>query len=137
MKYHFDILANDFTLAGKAAAEIKKTLKSLNIPTDVIKKVAIAMYEAEINMVVHAQGGTADVEITESEIIIVMSDSGPGISDLDKAMGEGFSTADTASMELGYGAGMGLSNIKRNTDTLLIDSIPGKGTTVTMRICYA
>lgn len=137
MKYHFDILADDFTLAGRASTEIKKSLKSLQIPNAAIKKTAIAMYEAEINMVVHANGGTVDVEITDSEIIIIMSDNGPGIVDLDTAMKEGFSTAGNTYLELGYGAGMGLSNIKRNTDSLIIDSVFGKGTTLTMRIHYA
>jgi len=137
MKYHFDILADDFTLAGRASTEIKKSLKSLQIPNAVIKKTAIAMYEAEINMVVHANGGTVDVEITDSEIIIIMSDNGPGIVDLDTAMKEGFSTAGNTYLELGYGAGMGLSNIKRNTDSLIIDSVFGTGTTLTMRIHYA
>ncbi len=137
MKYHFDIPGDDFSIAGNAAFEIKKTFKTLGIPQEIIKRVAIAMYEAELNMVVHADGGTIDVELTDTDIHIVVSDKGPGISDVQKAMLEGFSTANNVYVELGYGAGMGLSNIKRNTDTLKIDSVPNKGTTLTMCIQYA
>ncbi len=137
MKYHFDIPGDDFSLAGNAALELKKTFKGLGLSSDVIKRVAIAMYEAELNMVVHADGGTIDVELSDTDIHIVVSDNGPGISDVQKAMLEGFSTANNVYVELGYGAGMGLSNIKRNTDSLIIDSVPNKGTTLTMCIHYA
>ncbi len=137
MKYHFEVSGEDFALAGNASAEIKKIFKTLQIPTDIIKKVAIAMYEAELNMVVHADGGTIDVEIQQNCIIIIVKDNGPGIKDVQKAMLEGFSTANDLFLELGYGAGMGLSNIKRNTDELTINSIPNEGTTLTMCIYYA
>ncbi len=137
MKYHFDIPGDDFSRAGNASTEIKRIFKLLNIPNDVLKRVAIAMYEAELNMVVHADGGTIEVELQEKEIQIIVRDNGPGISDIQKAMIEGFSTANDVYVELGYGAGMGLSNIKRNTDSLTIESAPNKGTTLTMCIYYA
>lgn len=136
MKYRFDISAENPDKAGYASAEIKKVLKSLQISPEHIRRTAIAMYEAEINMIVHGGGGTAEIEITDSEIIIVMKDQGPGIPDLDAAMKEGFSTANETCLELGYGAGMGLSNIKKNTDYMHIETAPGKGTAVTMRIRY-
>ena len=136
MKYRFDISAEDPEKAGYASAEIKKVLKSLHITPEHIRRTAIAMYEAEINMIVHGGGGTAEVEITDTEIIIVMKDDGPGIPDLEAAMKEGFSTASGKSLELGYGAGMGLTNIKKNTDYMHIETGAGKGTRVTMRIRY-
>ncbi len=136
MKYHFDIRGDDFSIAGNASTQIKKQLKNLHLPPAVIKRVAIAMYEAELNMVVHADGGTIDVDIDNDKIIIIVSDNGPGISDIDKAMIEGFSTANNVYVELGYGAGMGLSNIKKNTDLLSIESVAQKGTTLTMTILY-
>ncbi len=137
MKYHFDVAGDNFDLAGKASAETKKHLKTLQIPKDTLKRVAIAMYEAELNMIVHADGGTIDVEVTEDCIHVVVKDNGPGIPDLDKAMAEGFSTANNVYVELGYGAGMGLSNILRNTDKLSIESVPNEGTIITMCINYA
>ncbi len=136
MRYHFDIPGDDFSIAGNASLEIKKILKSLTVPKDVIRRCAIALYEAELNMVVHADGGTIDIEVTERTINAVVSDNGPGISDVQKAMIEGFSTANDVYVELGYGAGMGLSNIKRNTDELHIDTNPNKGTTLTMIVNY-
>jgi len=113
---------------------MKKTLQRLGIPADVIKRTAVAMYEAEINMVVHAGGGEADIAIELGSITIVMSDHGPGIPDIELAMKDGYSTAPEIVRELGFGAGMGLPNMKRNSDELSIDSVPGKGTTVTMKI---
>ncbi len=136
MKYHFEIPGDDFDIAGKASSELKNILKDHNVPSQTIKRVTIAMYEAELNMIVHADGGTIDVELESKSITIVVKDNGPGISDLDKAMVEGFSTANNVYVKLGYGAGMGLSNIKRNTDSLIIDTIPKKGTTLTMHFNY-
>ncbi|MGI5174182.1 anti-sigma regulatory factor [Treponema sp. OMZ 840] len=136
MKYHFDISAENPEAAGSASSEIKKTLKSLHIHADAVRRASIAMYEAEMNMVVHGGGGTADVEITDTEIIIIMEDQGPGIPDIDAAMEEGFSTASPDYLEMGYGAGMGLSNIKKNTDFMHIDSAAGKGTKLILRINY-
>jgi len=134
VKYHYTISGDDFSHAGNASSEIKKTLQRLGIPPDVIKRTAVAMYEAEINMVVHAGGGEADISIEPGYIAIVMSDHGPGIPDIELAMKDGYSTAPELVRELGFGAGMGLPNMKRNTDELKIESTPGKGTTVTMKI---
>ncbi len=137
MKYHFEIPGDNFAIAGKASSELKNILKDHKIPSQTIKRVAIAMYESELNMIVHADGGTIDVELDSKSIRIVVKDNGPGISDIDKAMIEGFSTANNIYVKLGYGAGMGLSNIKRNTDSLVIESVQNEGTTLTMCINYA
>jgi len=134
MHYHFAVPGDDFARAGNASAEMKKILQRLGIPHAVVKRTAVAMYEAEINMVVHAGGGEADIDIGDDDITIVMRDSGPGIADLELAMQDGYSTAPELVRELGFGAGMGLPNMKRNADELTIDTAPGKGTTVTMRI---
>ncbi len=137
MKYHYDIPGDDFSIAGNASLEIKKSLKSLDIPNEAVKRCSIALYEAELNMIVHADGGTIDVDINENSICFIVSDNGPGITDVQRAMLEGFSTANDVYVQLGYGAGMGLSNIKRNTDKLHIDTDPSKGTTLTMTVYYA
>ncbi len=134
MEYHYTVSGEDFSRAGDASSEMKKTLKRLGLPPDVIKKTAVAMYEAEMNMVVHAGGGDADISIDDSCITIVMKDNGPGIADIDLAMQDGYSTAPEKVQQLGFGAGMGLPNMKRNSDELVINSIPGQGTTVTMKI---
>jgi len=132
--YHFAVSGDDFSRAGNASSEMKKILQRLGIPPETIKRTAVAMYEAEINMVVHAGGGVADIEIDPGQITIVMSDHGPGIADLELAMQDGYSTAPEAIRELGFGAGMGLTNMKRNSDEMVIDTAVGKGTTVTMKI---
>lgn len=134
MKFHYDVSGTDFATAGSASSDIKKKLKQLGVPAAVIKRTAVAMYEAEMNMVVHAGGGTADIDIGDAEIVIIMQDHGPGIPDLDKAMQEGYSTAPPAVQGLGFGAGMGLPNMKRNSDFMTIDTAAGRGTTVTMKI---
>lgn len=134
MHYHYTVPGDDFSQAGNASSEMKKTLQRLGIPAEVIKKTAVAMYEAEMNMVVHAGGGDADLTITPDCITIVLKDTGPGIHDVEIAMTDGYSTAPELVQELGFGAGMGLPNMKRNTDELKIESTPGKGTTVTMKI---
>lgn len=134
MTYHYDVSGKDFSMAGCASTATKKKLQQLGVPMSIIKKTAVAMYEAEINMVVHGGGGVMDVDISDSEITIVLKDQGPGIPDLDKAMEEGYSTAPTMVRELGFGAGMGLPNMKRNSDFMNIETAPGKGTTVTMKI---
>lgn len=134
MRHHYDVPGDDFSRAGFASSEIKKTLQRLGVPADVVKRTAVAMYEAEINMVVHAGGGEADVLIEKDSITIVMTDHGPGIENLELAMQDGYSTAPELVRELGFGAGMGLPNMKRNSDELSIDTVPGRGTTVTMRI---
>ncbi len=113
---------------------MKKILLRLGVSGDVIKRTAVAMYEAEINMVVHAGGGEAEIRLEPGEIVIVMTDHGPGIENLELAMQDGYSTAPELVQQLGFGAGMGLPNMKRNSDELAIETAPGKGTTVTMKI---
>ena len=134
MKLHFTVNGDDFTRAGETSSKVKKTLNQLGFKPEVVRKVAIAMYEGEINMVIHANGGDIDVEISSDEIVIVMKDVGPGIPDLDMAMKEGFSTADHSVRELGFGAGMGLPNMKKYSDSMKIETEIGKGTTVTLTI---
>lgn len=134
MKLHFNVNGDDFTRAGEVSSKIKKTLNQLGFNPEVVRKVAIAMYEGEINMVIHADGGDIDIEISSEEIVIVMKDVGPGIPDLDMAMKEGFSTADNSVRELGFGAGMGLPNMKKYSDSMNIETEIGKGTTVTLVI---
>ena len=134
VKLHYDVDADDFTVAGEASGAVKKVLKQLGFAPDVIRRVAVAMYECEINMVIHADGGYIDVEITPEKIRMVHTDKGPGIKDIDKAMQEGFSTADARVRELGFGAGMGLPNMKRYTDEMKISTEVGKGTVVDMTV---
>ena len=132
VKLHFDIDAEDFTAAGEASSGVKKTLTRLGVDPDVIKRVSIAMYEAEINAVIHANGGAADVEITPERVKIVISDNGPGIPNIEKAMTPGWSTASNLVREMGFGAGMGLPNMKRYTDEMYVESEEGVGTKVTL-----
>lgn len=134
MNLHYEVSGDDFTRAGEASGATKATLKRLGFPADVIRRVAIAMYEGEINMVIHADGGTADVDVEPDLITIILTDHGPGIPDVEKAMQEGFSTAPETVRNLGFGAGMGLPNIKRYTDTLDIQTELGKGTCIRMTI---
>ncbi len=134
LTFHFDVDGDDFTSAGQASVQIKKNLRQLGIAPDTIRRVSIAMYEGEINMVIHADGGDADVSVTEEYIEIVLSDRGPGIKDIEQAMQEGFSTASDSIRSMGFGAGMGLPNMKRYTDYMNIDSVVGEGTTITMRV---
>ena len=132
--FHFDVDGEDFSCAGEASVLVKKKLGQLGVPADVIRKVSIAMYEGEINMVIHANGGAADVTVTDSEVIIVLADSGPGIPDVSLAMKEGYSTARDNIRALGFGAGMGLPNMKKYTDSMKIDTEVGVGTTITMTV---
>ncbi len=132
LTFHFDVDGSDFTSAGQASVHVKKNLRQLGIGPEIIRRVSIAMYEGEINMVIHANGGSADVTVTEDQIIIVLSDHGPGIKDISLAMREGYSTAPDNVRSLGFGAGMGLPNMKRYTDDMKIESEVGVGTTVTM-----
>ena len=132
--FHFDVDGEDFSSAGEATVLVKKKLRQLGVPADVIRKVSIAMYEGEINMVIHANGGAADVTVTDSEVIIVLADSGPGIPDVSLAMKEGYSTARDNIRALGFGAGMGLPNMKKYTDSMKIDTEVGVGTTITMTV---
>ncbi len=134
LKFHFDVDGSDFTSAGKASVQIKKTLRQLGLSPETIRRVSIAMYEGEINMVIHAGGGTADITVTEDYVEILLSDKGPGIKNIDEAMQEGFSTASDNIRSLGFGAGMGLPNMKRYTDYMDIKSTVGVGTDITMRV---
>ena len=134
LNFHFDVDGNDFTSAGQASIQIKKNLRRLGLDPETIRRVSIAMYEGEINMVIHAHGGEADVNVYEDRIEIILKDNGPGIKDIEQAMQEGFSTAHDQIRSLGFGAGMGLPNMKRYTDDMKIESEVGVGTTVTMRV---
>ena len=128
MQFEYDIQGGDFSSAGKASSDIKKVLKQLNIDPQIIRRIAIALYEAEVNVVAHAYRGVMKVDLDAQKIKIVLEDEGPGIENIEKAMQEGFSTASDEVRQMGFGAGMGLPNIKRNTDEMLLTSVPGKGT---------
>lgn len=134
IKLHYDVPGDDFTRAGAASGDVKRNLKTLGISPSVIRNVSIAMYEGEINMVIHAGGGEIDVEITENEIIMTLADKGPGIENIDLAMKEGYSTAPDNIRSLGFGAGMGLPNIKKYTDEFAIDTVVGEGTTLNLKV---
>lgn len=132
--FHYDVDGSDFTSAGQASVKVKKNLRQIGLPPEIIRRVSIAMYEGEINMVIHAGGGTASVTVSEDSVTIRLQDHGPGIRDIDKAMQEGFSTATDNVRSLGFGAGMGLPNMKRYTDFMEIHSVVGEGTDITMRV---
>ncbi len=136
LSFHYDVDGENFTSAGQASVRVKKNLRQLGVDPETIRRVSIAMYEGEINMVIHANGGVADVEVDDTGITIILADNGPGIADIEKAMQEGYSTARDEVRSLGFGAGMGLPNMKRYTDDMKIESEPGKGTTVTMRVNF-
>ena len=132
VRFHFVVDGEDFTSAGQASVQMKKNLRRLGIPPEIIRKISIAMYEGEINMVIHADGGEAEVLVYEDRIVMILTDRGPGIADVEKAMQEGYSTAPDNVRSLGFGAGMGLPNMKRYTDDMRIESTVGVGTTITM-----
>ena len=132
--FHFDVHGDNFSSAGEASQVVKKKLRQLGFPPDVIRRVSIAMYEGEINMVIHANGGSADVNVSCDSIEIILADNSPGIADIELAMQEGFSTAPDTIRSLGFGAGMGLPNMKRYTDDMRIESELGKGTTIYMTV---
>ena len=134
LSFRFDVDGDDFTSAGQASVQVKKDLRRLGIDPDTIRRVSIAMYEGEINMVIHAGGGVAEVRVTEEAIEIILADQGPGIADINLAMQDGYSTATETVRSLGFGAGMGLPNMKRYTDDMDIQSTVGVGTTITMRV---
>ena len=134
IKLHYTVSAEDFTRAGEASSDVKKRLKQMGSTPDVVRKAAIAMYEGEINMVIHAKGGVIDVEISPEEIVMVLKDVGPGIPDVEKAMKAGFSTAPDKIRALGFGAGMGLPNMKKYSDEMHIETELGVGTTVTIKV---
>ena len=132
LTYH--ISPDDFTRAGEASSDVKRKLKQMGVSPDAIRKVAIAMYEGEINMVIHAKGGEITVEITTEQIRMVLADVGPGIPDVELAMQAGYSTAPDEIRSLGFGAGMGLPNMKKYSDQMEIDTRLGEGTTITMTV---
>ena len=132
--FRFTVNGEDFTSAGQASVQVKKNLRQLGLSAEVIKRVSVAMYEGEINMVIHAGGGIAEVRVCESYVEIILDDKGPGIKDIDLAMQEGYSTATDTIRSLGFGAGMGLPNMKRYTDSMQIDSKVGVGTKIVMTV---
>ena len=134
LSYTFNVDGNDFSSAGEASVQVKKILRSIGFDAEVIRRVSIAMYEAEINMVIHAGGGIAELFVHPDKIVLVLTDKGPGIADINLAMSEGYSTAPDNIRSLGFGAGMGLPNIKRYSDELDIKSKVGEGTTLTITV---
>ena len=134
LRFHYDVDGANFTSAGEASVEVKKKLRQLGFSPEVIRCVSIAMYEGEINMVIHARGGQADVLVYPDRIEIILEDHGPGIADIPLAMQEGYSTAPDNIRTLGFGAGMGLPNMKRYTNDMRIDSTVGVGTKITMTV---
>lgn len=134
MTLNYSVSPDDFTRAGEASSDVKKKLKQLGVSPEVIRKVSIAMYEGEINMVIHADGGQITVSISATEVTMELKDHGPGIADVEKAMEAGFSTAPDSIRALGFGAGMGLPNMEKYSDEMHIDTQLGIGTTVRMII---
>lgn len=134
LTFRYEVDGSDFTSAGQASVKVKKNLRQIGLSPEIIRRVSIAMYEGEINMVIHAGGGEATVTVSEESVTIVLSDKGPGIKDIEKAMQEGYSTATDNVRSLGFGAGMGLPNMKRYTDFMEIKSVVGEGTDITMRV---
>ena len=134
VKLEYNVDGEDFTSAGEASSNVKTVLKQLGIDSQIIRRVSIIMYEGEINMVIHAHGGKAIVELSPHKITIVLKDNGPGIADIELAMQEGYSTAPDNVRTLGFGAGMGLPNMKKYADEMVVESAVGEGTTITMSV---
>jgi len=132
MQFRYELEGGNFSKAGYASSEIKKTLKQLSVDPRIIKRIVVALYEAEVNVVAHAWRGEVLAELEANKITLTLKDEGPGIPDIPLAMQEGYSTASQAVREMGFGAGMGLPNIKKNVDELKIDSKVGVGTKVRM-----
>ncbi|WP_124065617.1 ATP-binding protein [Clostridium sp. E02] len=130
----YQISPDDFTRAGEASSDVKSKLKKMGVSPEAVRKVAIAMYEGEINMVIHADGGEITVEITAEEVRMLLKDKGPGIADIDLAMQEGYSTAPDTVRSLGFGAGMGLPNMKKYSDDMEIQTVLGEGTKIRMTV---
>jgi serine/threonine-protein kinase RsbT len=134
IQLNYQVSAEDFTRAGEASSDVKSKLKQMGVNPEIIRKVAIAMYEGEINMVIHAQGGVIQVTLSPEEVHMVLKDKGPGIPDIELAMQAGYSTAPDKVRSLGFGAGMGLPNMKKYSDEMNIETELGIGTTVTMTV---
>ena len=132
LEMKFEVDGEDYGHAGEASSKVKATLKEIGMPSTFTKRVAIAMYEGEINMVIHGNGGVANVEIDEDMVKVTLTDKGKGIPDVDKAMQEGYSAASDGAKQMGFGAGMGLPNMKKHSDEMIIDSKVGEGTTVVL-----
>lgn len=136
MQLKYDIQGGNFTDAGKASSDVKRVLKQLNIDPALIRKIAIALYEAEVNVVAHACKGVMLVNFDKERIAVLIEDEGPGIPDINKAMEEGFSTASEQVRQMGFGAGMGLPNIRKNTDEMTLNSTPGVGTALSFVVRF-
>ncbi|MBQ7246669.1 MAG: ATP-binding protein [Lachnospiraceae bacterium] len=130
----YKVTDGEFQHVGEASSSVKKELRALGVSPDALRRISVAMYEGEVNMVIHANGGTITVEITPQQVKMILDDVGPGIPDLEKAMQAGWSTAPDEIRNLGFGAGMGLPNMKANTDTMEIDTRVGEGTRITMTV---
>ncbi|MFA5712936.1 MAG: ATP-binding protein [Bacteroidales bacterium] len=137
MVSEYKVNGGDFTMAGVASSEVKKNLKQLGVSPAVIKRVVVALYEAEVNIVAHAYRGVIRVEIAADGIKMVLEDEGPGIPDIGLAMTRGYSTASSTVREMGFGAGMGLPNISENATNFTIESVPGKGTTLSIEVKFS
>lgn len=133
LKLSFDVVGGDFERAGEASAKIKKMLKMIGVPADIVRRIAIGTYEAEMNVIIHAGGGNVTAETFSDATVITVSDKGPGIPDIEKALQEGWSTAPDHVRQMGFGAGMGLPNMVKCSDKFDIQSVVGEGTTITMR----
>ena len=136
LSFKYDVQGGNFASAGQASVQVKKNLRQIGISPEIIRRISIAMYEGEINMVIHAGGGTAEVLVYEDKVVIILDDHGPGIPNIELAMKEGFSTAPDKIRYLGFGAGMGLPNMKRYTDSMEIETELGKGTRITMQVNF-
>ena len=133
LKLSFDVVGSDFERAGEASAKIKKMLKMIGVPADIVRRIAIGTYEAEMNVIIHAGGGNVAAEAFSDATVITVTDKGPGIPDIEKALQEGWSTAPDHVRQMGFGAGMGLPNMVKCSDKFDIQSVVGEGTTITMR----
>ena len=134
VKLTYEIDGDNFNAAGDASTAVKRVLKKLRLPPQVVRRAVVCMYEGEINMVIHANGGEIDAEIDDRGVTVTLRDQGPGIPDVEKAMQEGWSTASDEIRSQGFGAGMGLPNMKKYTDRMQIDTVLGVGTAITLRI---
>ncbi len=136
-EHNYVVAGGDFTNAGRASTEIKDSLKGMGIRPDILRRVAIAAYEAEMNLVMYAFRGTVTLRVVPERVVIEVEDQGPGIADIELAMQEGYSTATPEMREMGFGAGMGLPNIRKNADEFTISSIPGQGTKLHIQVNLA
>ena len=132
LKRSYPVIHGNYAEAGAASADIKRALKQLGVQSDVLRRISVASYEAELNMVIHSLGGELMVDVDAERVLLSTSDRGPGIADIATAMREGYSTADDEARNLGFGAGMGLPNMKRNADRFDIQSQMGVGTQIQM-----